>query len=110
MFEAKWTGEYPTLCFGEWRLYKNGVDISQKIPEDLRCESMGTYGEYSSWSFDDNYLELFDTYTDGLDVADWIAENDCWVDSICESDKEKEQLYYAFQVSDWRSGSCGGCI
>ena len=33
MVEAKWSGEYPTLCFGEWTLNVDGKDVSLSIPE-----------------------------------------------------------------------------
>ena len=33
MVEAKWSGEYPTLCFGEWTLNVDGKDVSLAIPE-----------------------------------------------------------------------------
>ena len=52
-FKAEWTGGYPSLCVGEWKLYRrhneyldDGTidiwydDISNLIPEDLRHEKI----------------------------------------------------------------------
>ena len=33
--EAKWSGSYPNLCSGEWTLFIDGKDMSDKIPKDL---------------------------------------------------------------------------
>lgn len=43
-FRAEWTGGYPCLCWGEWKLYKDNKDISHLIPEELRYCPMNTYG------------------------------------------------------------------
>lgn len=32
--EAVWTGEWPSLCCGEWKLYIDGEDKSNMIPDD----------------------------------------------------------------------------
>lgn len=82
-FKAKWTGEYPSLCIGEWKLYRKYEDylddgtkvidydnISNLIPENFKYEPMYTLGIYSSWYFDQDYIEQH----------------------------------------DWRYDSCGGCI
>lgn len=34
--EAKWSGKWPCLCYGEWTLIVDGVDVSDKIPEYLK--------------------------------------------------------------------------
>lgn len=121
-FKAKWTGEYPSLCVGEWKLYRkyedileDGTkdigydDISNLIPEELKHEPMYTYGQYNSWYFDENYCEQFEDYTNGLDFEDWCIENEDWIHLICES-KDYRDLYEAFNEEDWRYESCGGCI
>ena len=46
MVEAKWSGSYPNLCSGEWRLVIDGKDVSDEIPDDLRKSEMNTYGSY----------------------------------------------------------------
>ena len=60
-FKAERTGGYPSLCVGEWKLYRKYEDIledgskdegyddiSNLIPEDLRHEPMNTDGQYNS--------------------------------------------------------------
>ena len=46
--EAEWTGCYPRLCSGKWILKVGGVNVSDKIPEDLQRSPMNTYGTYTS--------------------------------------------------------------
>lgn len=122
MFKAEWTGEYPSLCVGEWKLYYRHEeyldddtidiwydDISNLIPEDLKHEPMDTLGVYSSWYFDSDYIEQFEDYTDGLDFEEWCKENESWIHLICDP-KDYKSLYEAFNEHDWRYESCGGCI
>lgn len=111
-FKAEWTGGYPSLCVGEWKLYHrheeyldDGAidiwydDISNLIPEDLKHEPMDTLGVYSSWYFDSDYIEQFEDYTDGMNFKEWCKENESWIHLICKSEYYKD-LYEA----------CGGCI
>lgn len=121
-FKAEWTGSYPSLCVGEWKLYRrheeyldNGTidiwydDISNLIQEYLKLEPMDTLGVYSSWHFDSDYIEQFEDYTDGMNFKEWCKENESWIHLICKSEYYKD-LYEAFQQEDWRYESCGGCI
>ena len=82
MVTAQWSGSYPCLCYGVWTLIVNGEDVSNKIPSGLRKSSMNTYGTYSRWYFNDNWIEHFEDYTDGLHLNEWIAENDDWLNEI----------------------------
>lgn len=107
--EAKWTGKYPCLCYGEWILKVNNIDVSHLIPNELRTSSMDTLGTYSSWHFE-NWEEVFDSYEDGLDCEDWINENKEWLNKISTNLSVQENIYYAIRSEDFRSGSCGGCI
>lgn len=107
--EAKWTGSYPCLCHGEWELYVNGKDVSDKIPEDLREDSMNTYGEYQSWHFED-WEEIFDSYYDGLKQDEWIESNKYWLDEITTDIDVQRQIFKAINEEDFRTNSCGGCI
>ena len=107
--EARWSGSYPTLCFGHWTLLIDGEDVSEKIPEDLREGSMNTFGTYQSWHFE-NWMEVFESYDDGLLCDEWIEENDYWLKDITDDYSVKEEIYDAFNSEDFRSGSCGGCI
>ena len=122
LFKAEWTGCYPSLCVGEWKLYRkyedileDGTkdigydDISNLIPEDLKHEPMNTYGTYEEWEFDYNYEEQFTSYRHGLKFEEWCKENESWIHLICEQ-KDYKNLYEAFQQEDWRYESCGGCI
>lgn len=109
MVEAKWSGEYPTLCFGKWSLKVNGKDVSRAIPAKLRNTSMDTYGCYSSWHFE-NWMEVFEDYEDGLEEDEWIEENDYWLCNITNDRSLKREIFRAIQKNDFRSGQCGGCI
>jgi hypothetical protein len=61
MVEAKWSGKYPCLCFGNWTLKVDGKDVSKLIPSKLRKSPMNTYGTYQSWHFE-NWIEVFEDY------------------------------------------------
>ena len=102
-FKAEWTGSYPSLCIGEWKLYRrhneyldDGTidiwydDISNLIPEDLKHEPI-------------------EDYTDGMNFKEWCKENESWIHLICDP-KDYKSLYEAFNEHDWRYESCGGCI
>ena len=110
MVEAYWDGLYPTLCFGTWTLRVNGKDVSALIPKELRHNEMNTYGTYQSWYFDEDWLEVFEDYEDGLDCDEWVSENKYWLDTITDDTKVQDDIYYAISENDWRHGSCGGCI
>jgi hypothetical protein len=105
MVTAKWTGSYPCLCHGEWKLYINGQDYSHIIPEEKRHSDMGTAGTYQEWWFED-WIETFGTYEDGMEYEEWMGENE-WVLDLPAAPFD---VFLAFQAEDWRSGSCGGCI
>lgn len=45
--KVEWTGVYPCLCFGEWKLTIDGKDVSETIP--FQNEDAGTHGQYSFW-------------------------------------------------------------
>jgi hypothetical protein len=107
--KAVWTGRYPTLCFGEWKLYLNRKDISKKIPKDLRECPMYTYGTYQRWHFVD-WIEEFEDYEDGLKCDEWVKENKSWLKKISDDEELWRETYKAFQAEDWRVGECGGCI
>lgn len=105
MVVAEWTGSYPCLCSGEWRLTIGGVDWSNAIPIDKRYSHMNTAGIYRAWHFE-NWLEVFDSYESGLEFDEWIAENS-WV---AELPAAPQDVFYAIQAQDFRPGECGGCI
>ena len=90
--EAKWTGDYPNLCSGQWILKVNNIDVSHLIPEDLRNEPMNTYRDYMSWNFTPDWEVENNYYEDGLFCDEWV------------------EIYEAINSQDWRYGECGGCI
>lgn len=108
--KVEWTGKWPCLCYGEWKLTINGEDKSNLIPEDRLRENMDTYGTYRKWRFGNDYEEIWSSYEDGMNCQDWISFNKDWLDNISTDEVIQEQLFYEFQASDWRHGSCGGCI
>ena len=107
MYTAIWTGKYPCLCYGEWKLYRDGVQL--KLPEKIRKKHMNTLNVYNDWHFNADYDVHWETYMDGLDYEDWICANKDWLQYISEPCYYKE-IYEAFQKQDWREHSCGGCI
>lgn len=110
MVEARWSGSYPTLCHGEWTLKIDGNDVSGLIPKELRHDEMNTYGTYETWYFDDDMMEVFEDYEDGLDCDEWIEENKYWLDTIAEDYDTQVKIFKAINGQDWRRLSCGGCI
>lgn len=108
--KADWTGKFPSLCYGEWKLFVCGEDVSEKIPDRLRRTHMNTFGSYPQFHFEDGWNEVWESVVDGLEVSDWIASNNEWLSTITGSDETKRMIYYAIQEEDWRHCSCGGCI
>lgn len=102
---AEWTGQYPCLCSGEWKLFIGDQDYSHMIPEDKRRSHMNTAGVYSDWHFE-NWTEVFEDYEDGLEFEEWLVENP-WVHDLPAPDLD---IFVAFSCEDFRPGQCGGCI
>ncbi len=109
-FEVNWSGESSCLCYGEWTICRNGVDVSDLIPDNLIDNHMGTRKEYSAWHITDDWDEEWEHYFDGLSAKKWIRKNRYWISKICSNREEEFQLYHAINALDWRPGSCGGCI
>jgi len=113
--EVSWTGKYPNLCSGHWKISFNGK--SMKVPSPFINSSMGTDGIYSSWHFED-WMEVFEDYEDGIECEEWLGKNVGWIKSMFESIGVLDQvtkedlikLYNEIQEKDWRYLSCGGCI
>lgn len=109
MLTVNYTGQYPNHCSGKWEINIDGTPVS--------CTGeMGTKGEYSRWSFGENYSEEWESYEDGDDVDKWVTnppEN--LLKGLTEAQIEPTQellqeLYKHIQPLDWRHLSCGGCI
>lgn len=105
--ECEWTGAWPCLCSGQWILFVDGVDMSDTIP--FQGEPAGTFGEYASWHFDEDYLEVWDSYKSGRGCDEWCKEYAEWLGSIAPSE-DWPIVFAAFSEYDWRHGECGGCI
>lgn len=106
-YRAEWTGCYPTLCYGDWTLYKNEIEITEPIP--FQGNPANTHGFYSQWYFDEDWCEQFEDYEDGLLCTEWCEENKDYLSKIAPS-SDWNKIYAAFQEFDWRHGECGGCI
>lgn len=106
-WEAVWSGSYPCLCVGRWTLMRDGEPVSVEIP--FAEESAGTLGEYAHWWFGEDYSEEWGSYADGLGCDEWVEKNSPWLSKVAEP-CEWPAIYEAFRKSDFRSGSCGGCI
>lgn len=66
--EVEWTGEYPCVCDGEWKIIYNGKDVSNVIPNKKRYSPMDTYKSYSYWSWNyPNSIEVWHEYFNGLE-------------------------------------------
>lgn len=104
---AKWTGAYPNLCDGEWVVTVGGEKV--ELPDEVRTHPMGTRGTHNTWTFGEDWEEVWSQYEDGLDFEPWLQENS-WVSSLNLSSEEERALYDAISAEDWRYGSCGGCI
>ena len=108
--DVTWSGRFPNLCSGSWTLRIDGTDYSNMIPDELKNSCMDTYGVYSSWEFDEHWMEYQDSYCDGLEETDWIRKNKSWLRDITPAPDLQKQIFRAFQKIDFRPGSCGGCI
>lgn len=109
-YSACFTGEWPARCIGEWKLYENGKDISDFIPEELISDPMWTRGMYQEWFLDEDDIEDFRLYLDGLTQEEWIEKNKYWLDKISKDEDDQKKIFDAINASDFRQGSCGGCI
>lgn len=110
MIKAEWSGSYPNLCRGEWTIWVDGKDVSEKIPKNLRKDCMNTYGIYQYWYFDEKGNEIFEDYEDGLKCEEWIEKNKYWLAGISADHSVPLAIFHAVNAADWRGGSCGGCI
>lgn len=104
---VEWSGAYPNLCTGTWTLFKNGEKVDTVIP--FQHEPADTFGNYSHWYFDQDYFEQNEWYEDGLSESEWCEEYADWLKTIAPED-EWGFIYDAFSLSDWRYGSCMGCV
>ena len=115
-FKVDWTGCYPCLCSGEWKITTEHGTFN--IPDENKNTDMNTYGQYSRWYFggDSGWEEQTEYYEDGLEFEDWIVTNQEWVTEnfqalgIDHIEDNYRELYEEIRDHDFRSGSCEGCI
>lgn len=107
-FHASWSAKGHTLCLGHWIIrYNNSLLV---LPPTKAENHMDTFGIFS-WLFPDD-----EDYAEGLELADWLDENAQWLITLFEQhdipvDEQNVQWFYeAVNKSDWRCGSCGGCM
>ena len=111
---VEWTGCYPCLCSGECIIKYEEIELT--VPEECKYKPMDTYGEFSRWYFDENYMEEWEYYEDGWNKDIWINRKIYWIKPMFEehdieiTDELLSELYDKIQEEDWRHGSCGGCI
>lgn len=101
-FEAIWTGKFPQPYMGEWRVKKNGKDITQFLPTSLRVMPAFTYGEYPVWETQP-YVAVQQFATDGYAMPEWIMKNKVWLQLMCDADEDYASLYLAFHENDFRT-------
>ena len=105
-YRAEWSGKYPNFCLGEWKLYRNEIEI--ELPYPIKREPMDTYGTYSRWYSEENWGIDWESYEDGLKPVDWIEKNQEWLSKIADPE-DFEKIYDALSACDWRHFQCGGC-
>ena len=112
-YETQWTGEGPTLCSGQWFLFRDGelldIDIPFNDPRTGRGSDAGTWDYYPSWHFGDGWDVVWEEYESGLHEEEWCEKHRDWLSSFADP-SEWGDIYNAFNVNDWRHNSCGGCI
>jgi hypothetical protein len=114
--KVEWTGKYPNLCSGRWIITANDKHLT--IPSAFVNSNMGTFKDYNTWSFGDDWLEVWDSYPDGDEFEIWIFNNRSWIYEAFKSAglvdeltfEDLRTLYNEINKQDWRHNSCGGCI
>lgn len=111
---VQWTGFFPNLCRGEWKLFINQEDLSHLIPEEKRTKSMhiegASYLDFDIDLDDDELDALYKKYENGLTCEEWIEDNKDWLVNL-PIDKERwNELYECFKKYDFVTNTCGGCL
>lgn len=101
-YKVEWTGSYPNPYLGEWKVYKNGNNITQFLPTDKRTIPAFTYGEYQVWE-ESQYATVTQFTTDGYKMPEWIRENLYWLQLMADTDADYAALYNAFHEFDFRT-------
>lgn len=90
-----------------WPSLKNFLSVTLRIEDK---NNMWTFGCHRRFRFAEDWEVVWSSYEDGLDCHDWIEANEHWLKNISIDKEVQEEIFRAFQASDWRHGSCGGCI
>lgn len=101
-FKAEWTGKCPCPYKGEWKLYKNGEDITYMMPTVLRSRPAYTCGDYPVWE-ECPYACVQQYVRDGYATPEWIQTNLFWLKLICDSPEDYKNIYITFHESDFRT-------
>ena len=122
--EVQWSGHYPNLCRGEWIIKINNIRILEsKITDDgtetesVLTNNFGTYKEYDTWYFGNDYDVIWGIYADGLPFDEWLLSDKFKKlnkllnnNNFFLSKENLKLLYDKINSYDWRNNSCGGCI
>ena len=98
---VKWTGENPYPWLGEWKIFKDGKDVTQFLPTHMRTKPMCTYGEYPIWPLP-QLGGVWEYAVDGWLMPEWIHRNHWWLRMLCDYDQDYVDIYRAFQAQDFR--------
>ena len=107
-FEAVWSAKGHTLCLGHWSISFEGKPLD--LPQKQRDNHMNTYGIFS-WLYPDD-----EDFAEGLTFVDWVEQNAHWLCDVFDKhvipfdEQHINWFYQAVNSSDWRCGSCGGCL
>lgn len=107
-FTANWSAKGHMLCLGHWEISYQGEPLT--LPDAVAEDHMNTQGNFS-WLFPDD-----DDYIEGKSLEFWIDDNADWLYDLFEGSEipfDQQHItwfYQAVNKSDWRCGSCGGCL
>lgn len=116
---AKYNGIPCDMCGGYWTLIIGGIDVSDKIPDEVlyhnhtntnvKDGSLFTKNKYSELcGYTEEDMRHFE---DGLDMEDWIVHNKHWLDTITKNKILQERIFKEIQENEFRGcDECGGCI
>ena len=97
-------------CDCRWSIIVDGKDVSYKIPEPLRNNSMETKNTYSILTMDYDE-ESYEYYEGGFDEREWIERNRCWLNTITTDEDTQKYLFREIQKNEFTGcAECGGCI
>ena len=101
-YQVIWTGKEPRYYLGEWKIKKNGRDVSQFIPTNFRIRPAYTWGEYPV--IDTAPFQEIKSYVeDGYNTPEWIQHNLYWLQLIVDDEADYKTLYDMFHEKDFRT-------